>query len=87
MDKSSLETLADGLKNQQAATARAVDQLKQELSAANLAALGKEKAADAVRAVTLEPSGRPKPWVMIVASVAFALLVTGITLRVVRGKR
>ncbi|MDR2372675.1 MAG: hypothetical protein LBD77_00945 [Bifidobacteriaceae bacterium] len=84
MNKSSLDSLAAALKEQQAATARAVSQLRAELSPEALVALGKDKAADAVKAATLEPSGRPKRWVWIVAAATVALTVTAITLRIVR---
>ncbi|MDR1186053.1 MAG: hypothetical protein LBK95_01130 [Bifidobacteriaceae bacterium] len=87
MDKSSLDALAASVAARQLAAAQAVSELRTELSPASLAALGKEKAADAVRSATLEPSGRPKPWLLVTASVAFALLVTGIVLRVVRRQK
>ncbi|MDR2566179.1 MAG: hypothetical protein LBC97_09025 [Bifidobacteriaceae bacterium] len=87
MDKSSLDSLAAGLKDQQAATAKVIAQLKAELSPESLVALGKEKAADAVRAATLEPSGRPKAWVLILVSVVCALTAVGIALRIARRKK
>ncbi|MDR1635084.1 MAG: hypothetical protein LBS27_09245 [Bifidobacteriaceae bacterium] len=87
MGKTTLDSLAAGLKGQQAAAAKAVAQLKAELSPEALVALGKEKAADAARSAALEPSGRPKPWVLILVSVIWALLVGGIVLRIARRRK
>jgi peptidoglycan hydrolase CwlO-like protein len=82
MNKSSLDAAIAGLKAQQAATAEAVAALKAEFSPANLAALGRQKAADAAKRATLKPTGKPKAWVLVSLSLAVALAVTAITLRV-----
>ncbi|MDR0594952.1 MAG: hypothetical protein LBG60_17230 [Bifidobacteriaceae bacterium] len=87
MNKSSLDSLAAALKEQQAATAQAVARLKAEWSPEALAALGKQKAADAVKSAALEPSGRPKAWVFILVGVAVSLVAAGIAIRVAGRKK
>jgi hypothetical protein len=87
MEKSQFDSLAASVKDQQLAAAKAITQLKRELSPGNLANLGKDKAADAVKAATLEPTGRPKAWVLIATVVSIGLLGIAILVRLTRNKK
>ncbi|MDR1442021.1 MAG: hypothetical protein LBJ02_06505 [Bifidobacteriaceae bacterium] len=82
MDKSSLASQAAGLKEQQAATAKAVEDLKAEFSSEALVDLGMEKAADAARSVVVGPSGMPRPWVCITVAGTVALAAITVAVRV-----
>ncbi|MDR2379703.1 MAG: hypothetical protein LBE08_00755 [Bifidobacteriaceae bacterium] len=81
MDKASLESLTAQLKEQQAAVTYTVDQLKEQLAPAALAEATKDKLTRATKAAWAEPSGRPKRWVLVAGAVVFALVVTGIVVR------
>ncbi|MDR2378886.1 MAG: hypothetical protein LBD70_05635 [Bifidobacteriaceae bacterium] len=87
MNKSSLDSLAAALADQQAATAKAVARLRAELSPESLAALAKSKAADAAKAAALEPSGRPKTWVFVVVAAVVGLTAVAVAVRVARRGR
>jgi hypothetical protein len=84
MDKASPDNPVAQLKEQQAALTQTVDQLKERLSPAALAEAGKATLAAAARSAAQDSSGRPKPWVLIAASVAFALVVTGVVVRIAK---
>ncbi|MDR2453732.1 MAG: hypothetical protein LBD51_04120 [Bifidobacteriaceae bacterium] len=87
MHKPSPDSLAAQLKQQQAALALTVDQLKGQLAPAALAAAGRAKLAQAAKSAAVEPTGRPKPWVLIALAAATALLAAGLVARLARRRK
>jgi len=65
----------------QAGLAASIDELRAALSGAALADWAKTAASAKAKEATLDSSGKPKVWVLIAASVALALVVMGLTVR------
>ena len=70
----------------QADLAAAVDELRAAVNPAALAARARAATTDKAKQAALDSSGKPKPQVLIAASLVFALLVAGLVVRLTRDK-
>ncbi|MDR2252938.1 MAG: hypothetical protein LBD97_03610 [Bifidobacteriaceae bacterium] len=84
MDKAALEQLTAQLKEQQAAAAEAVALLRGRLTPGAVAEAARTKLAEAAKAATVRPDGRPKQWVLAAVSTLLVLVVTGVAVRLAR---